>query len=200
MSVNAGTTKPLVVRGELGLRSLQTSLLSGRRKRPMIGLTRSLNTDEPVLVPSDVRGVVGVGPPIYYILEEYLRGVREALGPGLALPAGAARIWWPGLSRGSDPGEHPLVLELNGEPERNMLVEFARQFDLSRPRVREEIRLIEDLQRLAEAQLAQAVEQNHGMKIERHEALTRAEKAEARLKIATERLRELGHRDDPESV
>jgi hypothetical protein len=193
-----GAVEPIVVRGEPGLRNMLSLLLSGRRKHPMIGLTRSLSTGEPVLVPSDVRGVVGPGPRIYYFPEEHLlRGLQKALGRALALPVGAARVWWP-LSVDSDPGEHPLVLELDGEPERNssMLGEFARRFDLSRPRVREEIKLIEGVGRLAEAQLATAREQNRDMKIERDRALRRTEAAQASLETATERLRQLGEHDD----
>jgi hypothetical protein len=150
-------------------------LLSGRRKRPMIGLARSLSTGELVLSPRDVRGVVGPGPRIYYFPgEELLCGLREVLGRGLALPAGAARVWWPGLSAGSDPSEHPLIVELDGEPVRDLLGEFARRFDLSRPRVRLAMRVSEDVCRLTEAQLARAVEDSRGMKIERDKAVKRA--------------------------
>ncbi len=199
--MSGGAVEPIVVRGEPGLRNMQASLLSARRKRPMIALTRSLSTGEPVLVSGDVRGVVGPGPRIYYIPEErLLRVLQETLGRSLALPVGAARVWWPGLSAGSDPSEHPLVLELDGEAGCGMLGEFARRFDLSRPRVREEIKQIEDVRRLAENELAKARQQNRDMKIERHEALMRAEAAEASLTAARQRLRELGHRGAPGSL
>jgi hypothetical protein len=94
------------------------------------------------------------------------------------------------LTSDSDPGEHPLVLYLHDEPERDMLAQFARQFHLSHPLVRREIELIEDARALAEHELAQAREQNRSMKIERHEALTRAETAEQALTATTRRSEE----------
>lgn len=199
--MSASVVEPIVVRRELGLLKMQAYLLSGRRKLPVVAFTRSLESDEPVLVASDVRAVVGRGPRIYYMPEEHLLlSLREALGRALTLPVGAARVWWPGLYVGSDPSGHPLVVELDGEPEQQMLVEFARRFDLSRPRVREEIRQIEEVRRLAEDELAKARQQNRDMKIERHEALMRAETAEASLNAARQRLQEIGASEDPGSL
>jgi hypothetical protein len=195
--VGGGVVRPIVVRGEPGLRGMVAYLLSGRRRRPVVALTRSLSTGEPVLMASAVRAVVGPGSRIYYVSREHLlRGLREVLGRRLALPAGGVRVWWPGLSVGSDPSEHPFALELDGESARDMLGEFAREFELSRPRVRQEVAVIEEVRRLVEGQLAQARRQNRDVEIERDEALTRAETAEASLKIATERLQKLGARDD----
>jgi hypothetical protein len=172
----------IVVRDQPGVRSMQAHLLSDEREHPVVALTRSLDTGEPVLAPGDVRSLVGAGPRIYYIpAEQLLDRLEQGLGRALALPAGAVRVWWPGLSAGSDPGEHPLVLELDGEPESVLLAELAREFELSRPLVRREIKLIEQTRRLAENELATAREDNRNMKIERHEALARAEAAEASL-------------------
>jgi hypothetical protein len=199
VAVSAADGDPIVVDGKPGLRSMQAHLLSGEREQPVIALTWSVDAEEPVLAPEDVRAIVGPGPRIYLIQAEYLlRRLQGALGP-LALPRGSARVWWPGISVGSDPGEHPLVLALDGEPQASMCVELARQFDLSRPHVRREIELIEDTRRLAEHQLAQAVEQNRtteehlrDVQIERHQALTRAQAAEASLDAATDPLGEMG--------
>jgi hypothetical protein len=188
---SAGELDLIVVRDGQGLRSMQAYLLSGEREQPVVALSRSLETDEPVLSPGDVRTLVGAGPRIYYIPGECLLAcLQEALGRALALPAGAVRVWWPGLCAGSDPGEHPLVLELDGEPQQQMLGELAREFDLSRPAVRREIKLIEATRRLAEHELAEAREHNRDMKIERHEALARAEAAEASLEAATRQLQQ----------
>jgi hypothetical protein len=190
-SVNGEDVEAIVVGEEPGLRSMQAYLLAGDRQQPVVALTRSLDTGEPVLAPGDVRALVGAGPRIYYVPEEdLLDRLQERLGRALALPAGAVRVWWPGLSTGSDPGEHPLVLELDGEPESSLLAELARELELSRPLVRREIKLIEQTRRLAEDELAKAREQNRNMKIERHEALARAEAAEASLRAATRQLRQ----------
>jgi hypothetical protein len=175
----------IVVRDQPGVRGMQAHLLSREREHPAVALTRSLDMGEPVLAPGDVRSLVGAGPRIYYIPAEHLLDrLAQVLGPSLALPPSAVRVWWPELSAGSDPCEHPLLLELDGEPEPVLLAELAREFELSRPLVRREIKLIEQTRRLAEDELAKAREQNRNMKIERHEALTRAEAAEASLEAA----------------
>jgi hypothetical protein len=183
----------IAVRGRADLRSLGAHLLAGEREHPVVGIARSLEVDEPVLASDDVRVIVGAGPRIYYLPgEEMLLGLHGVLGSALALPAGGVRVWWPGLSVDSDPGDHPSVLALDGEPAASVLAQFAREFDLSRPRVRQEIRMIEDLRRLAERELALAREENRNMKIERHDALTRAQTAEASLRDAMRRLEEMG--------
>ncbi len=184
----------VVVCGDRGLGGMEAYLLSGERCDPVVALTRSPGTDEPVLGYAQVRALVGAGPRIYLIQDEHsLRHLRGVLGRRLALAAGGARIWWPGLSVDSDPGDHPLVSYLNSESEREMLEEFERQFRLSHPVVRGELKLVEELRALAEHELAQAREQNRSMKIERHEALTRAEAAENELKV----LRAVGKSSTP---
>jgi hypothetical protein len=198
--VSSSDVDPVVVASKPALRSMQAYLLSCDRQQPAIALTRSVDSDEPVLAPEQVRAIVGPGPRIYYVSAEYLlRRLQGMLGRKLALPAGGARIWWPDLSTRSDPSEHPFVLALAGEPQSSMLVEFARQFDLSRPLVRREIKLIEDTRRLAEYQLAQAVEQNRtteqrlrDTQLERHREATRADAAEMRLQGAVRELGALG--------
>jgi len=163
----------------------------GRRDRPVVGLTLSLDMDGPVLACSDVRALVGPGVPIYLIYrDELVDGLRELLGARLAVHRGAARVWWPGATVHSDPGDHPAVLALEGEPRRVTLEEFAMQFDLSRPRVRGQIRLIEDSRAFLEHELTRAHEQSRKVnerlrdaQIECHRMRTRAEAAEARLGI-----------------
>jgi hypothetical protein len=182
-----------VVRGTPAVGSLVAYLRSGEREHPVVAIARSLETGGPVLDPADVRVIVGVGPRIYYLPDvETLEALERMLGRVLALPVGGVRVWWPGLSPHSRAGEHPVVLALDGEPHARLLAEFAREFDLSRPRVRGEIGLIEDLRRLAERELSLAREQNRNMKIERHDALTRAEEAEARLREVMRQLEEKG--------
>jgi hypothetical protein len=182
---------PIVVRGTPAVGSLMAYLQSSERKLPVVAIARSLEGDEPVLDLADVRLIVGVGPRVYYLPdEESLGGLETVLGRVLALPAGGVRVWWPGLSVDSGAGEHPVILGLDGEPRARALAEFAREFDLSRPRVRGEIQLIEDLRRLAERELSLAREENRNMKLERHDALTRAEEAETRLRDAMRQLEE----------
>ncbi len=162
-------------------------LLSGDRDQPAIALT-SASTGQLVLAPDKVLEIVG-GARIYLVTrEDLLLHFEGLLGPNLALPAGAIRIWWPELTVESDPLEHPSVLQLEDEPEADTLGEFARCFELSRPTVRRAITLIEDARRLVECELEEEREQQRrtderlrDMKVERGEQETRAEEAEARL-------------------
>jgi hypothetical protein len=170
------------------LRGLCTEIL-GRRDLPVIGLTLSADANRPVLACSDVRALVGPGVRIYVIRDDdLLQSMLELIGSRLALGRGAARVWWPGAHPRCDPGDHPAVLALEGEPSRVTLEEFAQQLDLSRPRVRGQIRLIEDARAFLEHELTRSQEQSHKLherlrdaQIECHSLRIRAEVAEARL-------------------
>jgi hypothetical protein len=186
----------LIVRSQLALREMEADLRSGDRVQPVVGIACMEEINEPVLAARRVREIVGAGPRIYYVPGEYLlRGLQGRLGRSLALPAGGARVWWPGLAAASDPAAHPLVLALDCESQSDMLAEFARVFDLSRPFVREEIQVIEDARRLAERELSQEREQNRSMETELSEALTRAQQAERALQTA--RVRCPSHEESP---
>jgi hypothetical protein len=174
----------LVVRSQAGMQSLEDFLL-GERVVPAVVLSQSADTFQPVLSPAGIRATIGVEGAIYYVPgEQLLRQLRAVFGHALALSRGAVRIFWPGLSIRSDPADHPLVPILDGEGEGEALGEFARQFDLSRPRVRSEIKLIEDARSVLQSELDAArrdthrvAEQLRDANIDRHEAVTRAERA-----------------------
>ncbi len=172
----------------------------GPREQPVIGLT--LDEDgAPVLACADVRAVLGVGPRICLLCDdELLAGLREELGPRLALDRGGVRVWWPGACLRSDPAEHPAVIALQDEPDAATLEELALQFDLTRPRVRAHVRLIEDARAFVEHELRVAQQQSHRVherlrdtQIECHSLRTRAEAAEASL-AAAQRSSDRGRR------
>ncbi len=162
------------------------------REQPVAALT--LDADGvPVLGLAAVRAVVGAGVRIYLIAgeDDLLHELRETLGPALALDRGAVRVWWPGAGPRCDPADHPLVLALEGEPSAVTLEELALQFDLTRPRVRAHIRLIEDARAFAEHELADSREQSRRIherlrdaQIECHSLRTRTQAAEASLAAA----------------
>jgi hypothetical protein len=170
------------------LRELCAAII-GRREQPLIGLTLGEDGTGPVLSCCDVRSLVGPGVPIYLIRDdELLHGMRELLGGRLAIDRGEVRIWWPGANVGCEPGDHPAVLALDGEPPRVTLEELALQFALTRPRVRGHIRLIEDARAFLEYELTRAQERNNSLherlrdaQIECHGLRARAEAAETRL-------------------
>ncbi len=176
----------VVVRTVEDLERVSADIL-GRRDRPIVGLTLHPDGHEPVLRATDVRVVVGAGIRIYLIAEvDLLHGLRELLGSRLRLDGGAARIWWPGASARCDPADHPVVVALDGEHYRHTLAEFAQEFDLSRPRVRSRVRVIEDARAFLEHEIARVQDHNRraherlrNAQIESHRLRTRAEAAEA---------------------
>jgi hypothetical protein len=178
----------VVVLSKAELRSLEAYIL-GEREHPVVALTPSLMMPEPAFAPGAIREIVGPGARIYFIPGTFmLHRLQDALGRRLAPAAGTARIWWPGFNLGSDPREHPLVQRLEGESDESAVEEFARCFDLSRPRVRREIELIEDARALAERERDQAVERARELEqllrdaqIACRDAVERAERAEARV-------------------
>jgi hypothetical protein len=199
-ALDASDSDCIVVASMRDLRCLCADVLS-RREQPVVGLTLEVDGDAPVLACSDVRAVVGPGVRIYLIFsDELLYGLREMLGPKLAIDRGVARIWWPGAGARCDAGDHPAVLALDGEPCQITLEEFALRFDLTRPRVRGQITLIEDARAFLDHELARAREQNRRVherlrdaQIECHALRARAEAAEASL-AAAQRPPGLGRR------
>jgi hypothetical protein len=181
------------------LRRFCSDILSAR-ERPLVGFAPGLEGEECRLTFADIRQAVGPGVRIYRIsCEDLLHDLREMLGPELAIQLGTVRIWWPTVGERVDPGEHPAVAALEGEPRHILVEELASQFDLSRPRVRAQIRLIEDARAFVEYELTRAVEQNRRMheqlrdvQIECHGLRMRAEVAEANLGAAQQ------HSVDPE--
>ncbi len=180
----------VLVETRLELECLCAEIL-GEREQPVVGLT--LDADGvPVLPYGGVRAVVGAGARIYLLGEDgLLHELREALGPRLALEPGAVRVWWPGAEARCDPADHPCVPVLEGEPSAAALEELALRFDLTRPRVRAHVRLIEDARAFVEHELTLAQQQGHRVherlrdaQIECHALRTRAEAAEASLAAA----------------
>lgn len=177
------------------VRDLVARLL-GVRGEPVVGLALMEGAEVTVLPPRAVRRVIGAGPPIYILRREYfLRQLSSALGRRLGLTVGAARIWWPGLCHGSDPADHPLILHVERERADSFIREFARQFDLSRPAVREEIKTLDGVRGVLAYELEQerqrlerAEERLRDEQIERHRQHTRAQAAEARADAAEAQL------------
>jgi hypothetical protein len=186
------------VRTKQELRGLVGYLLE-ERSQPVIGLARMEGAEMTVLPPRGVRVIVGPKPRIYVIRRDSLLGqLTKALSRGLTLTEGAARIWWPGLTRTSDPFDHPLVSQVESEQAGSLFEEFARQFDLSRPRVREEIKSLDGVRGLLELELeriqdalARSDERLRDEQIARHSAERRA--AALERKDTTGRVEELLH-------
>jgi hypothetical protein len=171
----------IVVRSARHLRRLEAELV-GARRYPVVLLALAGDADEPVFPPGQLRRAAGLRVRIYLLQGQHpFQRPAVVANKHLAVPRGSARICWPQFSAGSDPDDHPLVHRLEGESDRDALEEFARQFDLSRPCVRREIKLIEGVRATSEHELAQArtrlaqVEQQlRDARIARHQASGRS--------------------------
>jgi hypothetical protein len=135
----------IVLRGELDWRPF-VLLLLGERDEPVVVVTRSLDGRWPVLPIPRVSAIVGAEAHLVHLsgrdLQVRLRGL---LGRGLAVADGAVRVYWPGVSAGSDPADHPLVPILPDEPEEEALAALRLSFNLTRRGVRQEITLMQDV-------------------------------------------------------
>ena len=146
----------IVVRSGRQVRRLQTDLL-GDRGYPIVLVALAVEADRPAFAPRRLRAVTDSRVRIYLLLGQHPLGRPAAVcNPCWAVPRGSARICWPKLSDRSDPGDHPLVWRCEGENDRDANDEFARRFDLSRPRVRHEIKLNDTLRATSQLELDQA--------------------------------------------
>jgi hypothetical protein len=149
-----GESDVVVVHDRRELQGMERDVLSPIRDQPVIALVAGGDFDVPVLAPSEVRKIVGKGPRIYVIEDSLLEHLR--LPSSVALSRGSsARIWQPGITSESDPDDHPVVCPLEGETPQEA---FARRFDLSRPRVRKELKRLEALLAFNEHQLENAIQ------------------------------------------
>lgn len=145
----------IVVRSTRQLQRLEAELV-GARGYPVVLLALAVDADEPAFPPAQLRRAAGLRVRIYLLLGQHpFQRPAVVATKHLAVPRGSARICWPQFSAGSDPDDHPLVHRLEGKSDRDALKEFARQFDLSRPCVRREIKLIEGIRATSERELAQ---------------------------------------------
>lgn len=142
------TPKRVSTRSDLS--DLQDSLFA-ERHIPIVVLTEQ-SAEKPILPVREVRLIVGGEAEIFLLADHLTAQLRTRLGRNFGVSRGMARIFWPGLSLASDPFDHPLVAVLDVETPEAALAEFAHQFDLSRPHIRKEIKLIEALCSNAERQ------------------------------------------------
>ena len=176
----------IVVRSARQTRRLQADLV-GTRCYPIVLVALAVDSDKPVFAPRQLQTVAGSNLRIYVLpgLHPFHRPAVIAANSHLAVPRGCARICWPQLSAQSDPYDHPLVSCREGESDRDVVERFAREFDLSHPRVRREIKLIESVRVTSEIELEHArarlsdVEQKlRDAGIARHQTGPRAEGAQ----------------------
>jgi hypothetical protein len=171
------------------------------RTQPAIGLVCQRHTDELALALRSIRQVVGPRVRIYQIsCDALVDRLQRTLGLALAVGYGGARIWWPGLTVNSDPVDHPEVaLPQTATPQATFAEEFARQFDLSRPRVRAALRHVKQSLGLAEQELCRApaslqlsAQAIRNAQLDRHESLSQVQAAHAACRAPAKRPNDMG--------
>jgi hypothetical protein len=142
-----------VVRTGQQVRRLEADLL-GARHYPIVVLALAVEAAEPAFASRQLQTVADRRVRIYVLRGQHpLQRPAVLVSQRWAVPRGSARVCWPGFSVDSDPGDHPCVQRLDGESDRDALEEFARQFHLSRPCVRRELKLIEAIRARNEHEL-----------------------------------------------
>lgn len=90
---------------------VRETLLDPRRARPVVALTTAVETRRAWIDPAGLARELGARAEVV-LLESGAAtwALGAALPRRLDVYGGAARIWWPGLTEGSDPYDHDLYL------------------------------------------------------------------------------------------
>jgi hypothetical protein len=107
-------------------------ILSDDRAHPLVGLTCRAGVRDPALPVDRVCEIVGEGIAVYVIEPAHARASKTLLPPRHAVYGGAARVWWPGVSEGSDPF-HPVIFDATGVYGEDALERLAREFRVQSP-------------------------------------------------------------------
>jgi predicted RNA-binding protein with RPS1 domain len=87
------------------------TLLSGSRTLPVVALTTPAGSAHPLIDPERLaRELAGKAMVVVLETGDATWALSDALPKRLDVYGGAARIWWPGLTRESDPFDHVLIL------------------------------------------------------------------------------------------
>jgi hypothetical protein len=171
-----------VVRTPKALRQLTSELRRPDRIQPVIGLAPAATGVQPVVAPSRLRALLDPRVRLFFLESSGMRArLEQRLGPRLALIDGI-RIWWPGVTPGSDPRDHPHIAV--GLSETATLQAFAVALDKSRPTLRS---LRVQLNSTAQ-QLTQTQRELHAARNDTKDVNRAANTAKAELKQANKRL------------
>jgi hypothetical protein len=99
------------VSSERQARVLYEEIVRPDRAYPVVGLTCRPGKRDPALAVERVRERVWPSVPIYVIEPRESRTLNNLLPSGFGAYNGAARVWWPGVDRDSEPSWHPLIYD-----------------------------------------------------------------------------------------
>lgn len=111
-------------------RFVREDLLDPARDRPVIALTTPRGSHHPLIDPEGLAADLGARAEVV-VLEtgKATWALAAALSRPLGVFGGEARIWWPGLTLGSEPLDHPLIWLSKESPDRarrRILADVAR--------------------------------------------------------------------------
>jgi hypothetical protein len=181
------------VTSEHQVRALADEILDRDRDYPVVCLTSRSGDRGPALSGERVRGIVGPGIPVYFIAAHRLTlRLRKLLPERMDVFGGATRVWWPGITRESDPEEHLLVYDTRGVYGEEAYERLTGEFRvLERPRLTVEQRLV-----LSE-RARESAERSRREAERRLYALKRAPAGQDRGAIQTESSRERARECEP---
>jgi hypothetical protein len=110
------------------LRAMCALILRADRDFPVVGLTCRKGEPRPALAPGRAREIIGPGIPLFVIAPGEVRAMKALLPERHDVFDGAARVWWPGVNKHSDPRDHPLFFDPAREYGERVLDELAREF------------------------------------------------------------------------
>jgi len=103
---------------------VRSDLLASNRQRPVVAVTTNPGTGRYWIDPSVLEGKVGEWADVIALeTGDATWELADALPDRLDVYGGAMRVWWPGLTRESDPYSHKLFL-LRSEEEAQRRVAF----------------------------------------------------------------------------
>ena len=116
------------------LRAMCAEILREDRAHPLVGLTCRAGARDPALPVDRVLELVGPAIPVYVIEPPQARASKALLPDRHSVYGGAARVWWPGVSKDSDPF-HPVIFDATGVYGEDALERLAKEFRVKSPQL-----------------------------------------------------------------
>jgi hypothetical protein len=93
---------------------VEHTLLAPDRKLPIVAITSHPGTNRGWIDPAELQAQLGDAAEVVFLgTGDATWALSEALPPRLEVYGGALRVWWPGLTRQSNPYDHRLYLVLH---------------------------------------------------------------------------------------
>jgi hypothetical protein len=180
------------VRVPRDVRRLTNEIRRRDRRSAVVALTAPGENEQPAFAPGAIWMALAEPVPIYILASPYICWrFADSIGATLAVDGGSARVWWPGVTTESDPTAHPLVRYAPNEEPTARLERFVKEYELSRPTVRQYLRPIQRNLQTAEQTAAKYLRERDVARSAAKAAAASAETITTRLDRAEKQLRAL---------